>query len=295
MEESLSIAIIQPSSPPDRELFERGLEVLRKWKIPFKSYVDFEEAQASQKAFLLYELMTSFKFTHLWAARGGGGAIKLLPYLDEFFGAKAFPVKYLPKLIGFSDITTLHLYFWKKFKKVGLHAPMLVNLPELEKKSLNHLKKLLLEGSKSFKISGLAYRKGHSKGILIGGNLSILASLCGTSYFPYEEEVILFIEETNEKLYRMERAFLQILYSLPRGALRGIVLGDLGEIRAEVFLREMEEFIPENVPIGYGFPFGHTSMNISLPIGVRAYFKISNKRAELWIDERPSQRSQRDF
>ncbi|BAU23873.1 hypothetical protein THC_1508 [Caldimicrobium thiodismutans] len=287
MEESLSIAIIQPSSPPDREPFERGLEVLKKWKIHFKSYVDFVEAQASQKAFLLYELMTSFKFTHLWAVRGGSGAIKLLPYLDEFFGAKAFPVEYLPKLIGFSDITTLHLYFWKKFKKVGLHAPMVVNLPELEKKSLKCLKKILLEDAEAFKIFGLAYRKGYSEGVLIGGNLSILASLCGTPYFPYEEEIILFIEETNEKLYRMERAFLQILYSLPKGALKGVVLGDLGEVKAEDFLKEMEEFIPEHIPVGYGFPFGHTSVNIPLPIGRRACLKISNKRAELCFDGGP--------
>ncbi len=283
MEESLSIGIIQPSSSPDRKLFERGLGVLRHWKVPFKSFVDFEEAKASHKAFLLYELMTSSRFTHLWAVRGGAGAVKLLPYLDEFLRSETTPLKYIPQLVGFSDITTLHLYIWKRFKRIGLHAPMIVNLPELDKRCLKILRDLLIEGSRGYKIPGRSYRGGIAEGVLIGGNLSILASLCGTPYFPEEREIILFLEETNERLYRMERAFLQIILSLPVGSLKGVVLGDLGKVRAEDFLKGVEEFIPEDVPIGYAFPFGHIPKNVPLPIGGRACLKVSRIKATLQI------------
>jgi muramoyltetrapeptide carboxypeptidase len=283
MEESLSIGIIQPSSAPDLELFERGLEVLRQWKIPFKSFVDFEEARPSHKAFLLYELMTSSRFTHLWAVRGGAGAVKLLPYLDELLSSEVTPLNYLPQLVGFSDITTLHLYFWKRFKRIGLHAPMIVNLPELDKRCLKILGDLLIEGSKGYKITGRSYRGGVAEGVLIGGNLSIVASLCGTPYFPEEKEILLFLEETNERLYRLERAFLQIILSLPEGSLKGIVLGDLGKVRAEDFLKGVEEFIPQDVPIAYAFPFGHIPKNVPLPIGGKASLKVSRIQATLQI------------
>lgn len=283
MESTPSIAIIQPSSPPEKRIFERALKILRENRIPFKSFVDFEEAPPAQKAFLLYEVITNEQFTHLWAVRGGSGAIQLLPYLDSLFKEKIPKTFSFPMLIGFSDITLLHLYFWNSFRVKGLHAPMVINLPKLSKESFKRLKAYLLSPSKAFqgKLVGKAYRAGEATGIIIGGNLSLIASLCGTPYFPLEDKIILLIEETNEKLYRLVRNFLQIIYTLPRDSIKGLVLGDLGEVSPIDFLAQIEEYLPPYVPIAYSFPFGHSSKNYPFPIGAFAYLKVGLKKGEL--------------
>ncbi|MFN4196826.1 MAG: LD-carboxypeptidase [Caldimicrobium sp.] len=276
-----SIAIIQPSSPPEKIIFERALEILRKNSIPFKSFVDFKDAPPAQKAFLLYEIINCDRFTHLWAARGGSGAIQLLPYLDNLFQEKIYDFSSFPILVGFSDITVLHLYFWKKFRIKGLHAPMVVNLPEISKESFKRLKANLFSQSFQGKLFGKSYKEGEEEGIIIGGNLSLIASLCGTPYFPLEESVILLIEEVNEKLYKLVRNFLQILYTLPQESLKGLVLGDLGEISPLEFLAQIEEHLPSHIPIAYAFPFGHGSKNYPFPVGAVGYLKVREKKAEL--------------
>lgn len=281
MENALCIALFQPSSPPEKTLYERAINILRENLIPFKSFVDLTEATPSQKAFLLYEILTSRKFTHLWAIRGGAGAIKLLPYLDELFKAEVFTSFSLPLILGFSDITVLHLYFWKRFKVKGLHAPMLIHLSELHKNAFIRLKEIIFGKKKEEKLIGKGYRKGTAEGIILGGNLTVLASLCGTPYFPKEENIILLLEDINEKLYRIERSFLQILFSLPQNSLKGLILGDLGEVSPLEFLVRIEEFLPSHIPIGYNFPFGHIAKNYPFLIGAKAFFKVTEKRGEL--------------
>ncbi|MGC9109211.1 MAG: LD-carboxypeptidase [Caldimicrobium sp.] len=280
MEESIKIAIIQPSSPPEKEAFEKGLSILRKEGFFVRNFVDFREDPPSHKAILLFEIMASGLFTHLWAARGGAGAIKLLPYFDELFKASSLNPP-LPQLIGFSDITTLHVYFYKKFGKRGLHAPMIVNLATLKANSLKRTLEFIQGRPTSYKLKGKPFRVGESQGVLLGGNLLTLSSLCGTPYFFEEKELILFIEETNEPLYRVERAFLQILFSLPKGSLKGLILGNMGKVNSYEFLKRISEFLPEEIPIGYAFPFGHTANNNPLLIGSKVKMQVTEKRAEL--------------
>ncbi len=283
MEETIKIAVIQPSSPPEKEVFEKGLEVLKRAGFIVRSFVDFREDTPSQKAFLLFEIITSHLFTHLWAARGGFGALKLLPYLDEFFRNYHRTFQF-PQIIGFSDITILHFYFYKRLKKRGLHAPMVVNLSNTEKGALRKTFSLIRGEVSQYKLRGRAFRKGEARGVLLGGNLMSLASLCGTNYFPKEEkEIILFIEETNEPLYRIERAFLQSLFSFPQRALKGLVLGDLGEVNPLEFLERVSEFLPDHVAVAFSFPFGHTAKNFPIVFGAMANLKVYEKIAELEI------------
>jgi len=280
MDAPLRVAIVQPSSVPEKEPFERGLEILRERGIPFKSFVDFKEDSPFHKAFLFFEVMTSGSFTHLWCARGGSGAIKLLPYLEELLQNTKRSLS-LPQIIGFSDITSLHLYFYKRFHLIGLHAPMIVNLYSITRESLERTFEMLFKKQKTFKMTGRAYQEGFGEGTLIGGNLMTLSSLCGTPFFPEEKEIILFLEETREPLYRIERALLQILFSLPKGVLKGLILGDLGEVKGEDLLGRLSEFLPEGLPLAFDFPIGHTSRNYPFLIGVRAELKVSSKRARL--------------
>lgn len=280
MEKEVKIALFSPASPPSLRAYQRGIKVLRKNNISFRSFVDFSDSSPSFKAFLFYELITNQDFEFIWAVRGGFGAIKMIPYLEEFFSEK-IKINIYSFLIGFSDVTTLHLYLYKKFRKKGLHAPMIVNLPNLSEKVLKNLFEVIL-GNKDISLEGLAYREGEKEGILLGGNLITLASLCGTSYLPFEKSIILIIEETKEKKYRAERAFLQLIFTLGIENIKGIVIGDLGKIEPLEFLKGVEEFLPRDIPIGYAFSFGHIKNNLPLIIGEKAYLVVKDDKAQLF-------------
>ncbi len=280
MEKETKIAIFSPASPPSPEKFQQGLNILRKNKIPFKSFVDFSDTFPAFKAFLLYELITSGEFSFIWAVRGGFGSIKIIPYVKEIF-AENKNINIYTNLVGFSDITALHLYFYKRFKKKGLHAPMIVNLPDLSEKAIENLFKVMLE-NKDIILKGDIYQEGEVEGVLIGGNLITLASLCGTPYLPSHESIILAIEETKEKKYRIERAFLQVMFTLGMNNIKGIVIGDLGGVDPLEFLKGVRDFLPDDIPIGYNFLFGHIKDNLPLIIGEKAYLKIKNQKFELF-------------
>jgi muramoyltetrapeptide carboxypeptidase len=280
MEKIKKVAIFSPASAPPYEDYVKGLQILKTYCLPFKTFVDFSDTPAGFKALLLYELLTNKEFSFIWAARGGFGCIKILPYLDELIETNPhfFP---FPLLIGFSDITALHLYFYQKFKKPGLHAPMIINLPFTEKKVLEELIKIVYGEIKEIRIQGKPYQEGEAKGLLLGGNLITLASLCGTPFFPLKE-MILFIEEVNEKLYRLERAFIQIVLTLGKERIKGLIVGNLGDVDPCIFLKKIEPYLPSNIPIAYGFPIGHISQNYPLIIGITSWFKVENKKAELY-------------
>jgi muramoyltetrapeptide carboxypeptidase len=280
MEKEVKIALFPPASPPILEKYKKGLNILKENQIPFKSFVDFSDTSPAFKAFLFYELITSGEYFFIWAVRGGFGSIKLIPYLEEIF-AENIKVNIYANLIGFSDITALHLYFYKKFGKKGLHAPMIVDLPDLSEVAFKKLLNTLF-GNENIILKGKSYQEGEAEGILIGGNLITLASLCGTPYLPINRPCILMIEETNEKKYRLERAFLQVILTFGIKNIKGIVIGDLGEVNPLEFLKSVEEFLPENIPIGHTFSFGHIRNNFPLIIGEKAYLKIKDREAELF-------------
>jgi muramoyltetrapeptide carboxypeptidase len=280
MEKEIKIALFSPSSPPSIRSYQRGIKVLKKNNISFKSFVDFSESSPSFKAFLFYELITAKEYDFIWAVRGGFGAIKLIPYLDEFFSENK-KINIYPSLIGFSDVTALHLYFYKKFKRKGLHAPMIVNLPDLSEEVLKNLLEVIA-GNKDIELEGFAYKEGEAEGILLGGNLVTLASLCGTTYLPTEKSLILMIEETNEKKYRIERAFLQVIFTLGIENIKGIIIGDIGKVNSLEFLKGVEEFLPKYIPIGYNFSFGHIKNNLPLIVGEKAYLVVKNGKAKLF-------------
>ena len=280
MEKEIKIALFSPSSLPSIRSYQRGIKILRKNNISFKSFVDFSESSPSFKAFLFYELITAKEYDFIWAVRGGFGAIKLIPYLDEIFSENK-KINIYSSLIGFSDVTALHLYFYKRFKKKGLHAPMIVNLPDLSEEVLKNLLEVIA-GNKDIELEGFAYKEGEAEGILLGGNLVTLASLCGTTYLPIEKSLILMIEETNEKKYRIERAFLQVVFTLGIENIKGIIIGDMGKINSLDFLKGIEEFLPKHIPIAYAFSFGHIKNNLPLIIGEKAYLVVKNGKAKLF-------------
>jgi muramoyltetrapeptide carboxypeptidase len=277
----LRIAVVQPSSPPKEEDLAKGLQVLKELGLSFKSFADPTPSIPSVTAFLLAEIIATQEFDYLWAVRGGFGAIKILPFLDEYLKNLNLKPFQIPPIIGFSDITALHSYFWKKFGRIGIHAPMVVNLPEVERDCLDLLLEILHRRRMELMLEGRAYREGEAKGYLFGGNLATFASLCGTAYLPLEEEMILFFEDVNEAPHRLERALMQVILSISLQRIKGILFGDLSGISSEALLHSLQQNLPENIPIGVDFPFGHGKKNYPLIFGAKVKFSCHGGKAIL--------------
>jgi muramoyltetrapeptide carboxypeptidase len=277
----LRIAVVQPSSPPKEEDLAKGLEVLKELGLSFKSFADPTPSIPSVIAFLLAEIIATQEFDYLWAVRGGFGAIKILPFLDEYLKNLNLKPFQIPPIIGFSDITALHSYFWKKLGRTGIHAPMVVNLPKVERDCLDLLLEILHRKRMELVLEGRAFQEGEAKGYLFGGNLATFASLCGTAYLPLEEEMILFFEDVNEPPHRLERALMQVILTLSLKRIKGILFGDLGGISSEALLHSLQQNLPENIPIGVDFPFGHGKKNYPLIFGAKVRFSCHGGKAIL--------------
>jgi muramoyltetrapeptide carboxypeptidase len=122
------------------------------------------------------------------------------------------------------------------------------------------------------------FRPGRASGRLLGGNLAVLSALVGTPYMPDFTGAILFLEETGEAEYRIDRMLTQLALAGVLGKLAGVVFGQCtrcsgqepnysGFTVSEIF---EQHFAPLGVPAFQGAPFGHVANQVSLPVGVRA-------------------------
>lgn len=223
-------------------------------------------------------------------ARGGYGCMRLLPEIDFTL------ITQNPKvLIGFSDVTALLLPFYQRSGLIGFYGPMLTsNLVHGEPYSQAELFKLVGHPIETpYPIPNRdayhAFRPGIAEGRLTGGNLSLLAALCGTPFQPQTDGHILFIEDWKEKYYSLDRQFQQLRMAGLFDRIRALVLCDFSEIEPEPeqalpdLLKELTDFL--TVPVGYGFSVGHGEQTATLPIGCQARFNAET--GELTLLESP--------
>jgi muramoyltetrapeptide carboxypeptidase len=216
----------------------------------------------------------------IFCIRGGYGTPRLLPLLRYGLIARN------PKIfVGYSDITALHLAFWKKAGLVTFHGPMAgVEMAEVMDPFTEELFWRLLTSPR--RIGPLALPdpgpeplvSGKASGFLLGGNLALLASLVGTPYLPRTDGALLFLEEIGEEPYRVDRMLTQLRGAslLPRAA--GILLGRFTDCVVKdptspsLSVSEvLEEYLRSaGRPSLAQLPFGHDRRNMTLPLGIRA-------------------------
>jgi muramoyltetrapeptide carboxypeptidase len=224
----------------------------------------------------LHRLFADESVAGIVCARGGAGAGGLLGHLDPGL-LRAHP----KALVGYSDITFLHLYLGR-LGMTSLHGPMAATqLADGSYDRASFLQGLTGEGPPyATATDDLApLRTGEGEGVLRGGCLSILAAAAGTPWAlaPGKEDTILFLEDVDERPYRIDRMLLQLRASGAFAGVRGIVFGDMPgcaprmneEYALEDVLREALDGLA--VPVGLGLSSGHTaSPAVTLPFGVRA-------------------------
>jgi muramoyltetrapeptide carboxypeptidase len=220
----------------------------------------------------------------IWCARGGYGCTRLLENVDFSL------IKKNPKiLIGYSDITALHIALPKKTGLVTFHGP--VGASDFTDFTLNGIRRALFEPTPRFQISlpdatmpmpdgtflPEILQKGIGRGQLIGGNLSLLSALAGTKWAPDFSKKIVFIEEIDEKPYRCDRMLTQCLDALNLRKAAGVAIGvfkgcEKPENDDSFTLREMlrDRLAKLGIPVIYGLPFGHISDQCTLPVGIEA-------------------------
>lgn len=210
----------------------------------------------------------------IWCLRGGYGAMRILDAIDyDALGAR-------PRaLIGYSDITALHLAFAARVPElVTFHGP--TARAELTPFSRTSLEAAVVRGVDSCGRATAArtLRGGSADGRLAGGNLSLLAALVGTPYGPHFDGAIVVLEDVTEAVYRVDRMLRQLLLAGTFDGCRAIAFGhctqcpeeceDDGRRTLDAVVREIADAL--RVPAILGIPVGHIEDQWTIPLGARA-------------------------
>jgi muramoyltetrapeptide carboxypeptidase len=269
-----AIALVAPASPISRESWEKGVSLLKDWGFRviwgpeiFKPCTWGAENDR-KRARLFQEAWGHPEAKAVLGVRGGYGSLKILPYLDLHLLAR-----HPKRLVGFSDLTNLLLILQKRLRWVTFHGPTLAQLPEVTSEARESWRKwLTTPGPSPETITGLVeLHPGVAEGTLVGGNLTTICHLLGTPYAPRWRGSLLFLEDHNEALYRLDRLAHHLMFSGILQGVRGILLGSF---TGEVSSRHAHEvlglaFAPLGVPVAAGLPVGHQPANHTLPLGAR--------------------------
>lgn len=221
----------------------------------------------------------------IFAVRGGWGSERILPMLDFR------PLAADPRLvIGSSDITALHLAIAAKTACPGLHGPNLAN--SWNAAAWDSFRRMVFDGEaptygaaaptedrlvpRAARIR--TFRPGTARGRLLGGNLSVLSALVGTPFLPDFTGAILFLEDTNEAEYRIDRMLSQLALSGVLGKLAGVIFGqctNCGNPGAGYGNFTIYEVLEQHlgklgIPAFQGAAIGHIAGQQSMPVGIEA-------------------------
>lgn len=211
-------------------------------------------------------------------AKAGYGSLHLLDSLNYDV------IRRNPKIIvGYSDATGLLIALHIKCGLVTFHGPMLYDLCEkVDRQTWQWFREVLVERKPiqlepSDLVSTKVLRSGIGTGPLIGGNLTLLANLIGTSTDFATEGRILFLEDYDEKLYSIDRLLLHLRRAGKLDHLNGLVVGEMHKISDDEipFGYSVDDLVLKHCestqfPIVSNFPFGHGDRQLLLPIGVLA-------------------------
>ena len=228
----------------------------------------------------LMRAITDVDIDGIWCVRGGYGAMRLLAGID--FTALTRSPK---ALIGFSDITALHAALSTRCELVSFHAP--TARQPLSAFSRESLVRATIAQSDSLGTAANArvIRPGRARGMLAGGNLALLASLCGTPFAPDLRGAIVVLEDINEAIYRVDRMLRQLLLA---GVLDGCAAIAFGHCttcpeESDDGARTLDEVLEETanalgVPCIAGIPVGHIADQWTLPLGATAELDVEARR-----------------
>lgn len=284
-----TIAIISPAGIARRPATEEAAGLLRSrgWDVRIMPHALGRHGSfsgtAEERAADLTEALTDPSVKAILCSRGGYGAVHLLDMLSPQIVARN------PKwLIGFSDISALHC-LWQQAGVQSIHGPMakhiLASAAEGSTNTLDlpRLEQILQGGSIYYRLPAHPLNHtGVAAGTLIGGNFSVISALADTAVDPFRTpEAILFIEDINEPVYKIERLLYRL--RLSNGSnIKGIIAGAFTGVGPDANHASMYDMIhavaaPMHIPVALAFPAGHGGSASPLILGRRTTLTVTDQ------------------
>jgi muramoyltetrapeptide carboxypeptidase len=279
--EPATIGVCAPSGRVDEATLAMGMAHLRdlghRVVVPENTLHTWRYFAGSDEERLagLHALLDDPAVDLVMAARGGYGLTRLLPRIDwsrVAASGKAF--------VGFSDFTAFNMAAFACANLVTFHGPMLsIDFGKAEPDNFMEQHFWMTLGREAHRIDDIAceheYGVRRIDGTLWGGNLSLLAHLAGTPYFPAIDGGILYVEEIAEEPYAVERLFMQLYHAGVLSRQRALVLGDFSDcvptnpIRYPYAMDEVVDTLRQLLPFPVltELPFGHIARKATLPFG----------------------------
>lgn len=216
--------------------------------------------------------------------RGGYGVGRIIDQLD-FSKFKKNP----KWIIGFSDITVLHVHLFKKVKVASLHAPMASAFNDGENEYIKSFYNAIKGKKAKYSCKPHAFNKnGTVTAQLVGGNLTLLAHLTGTTDDINTKNKILFIEDIGEQIYNVDRMLYQLKRSGKLDNIAGLIIGGFTDMAdtERPFGKKIHAVINDiiaeyNYPVCFNFPVSHQKENVALKIGVEYRLRITKANTQL--------------
>ena len=275
-----AVAVVAPASQlpgADRGLLAAGADLLASWGLEVRVAVEqghhfYLAGTDTDRARHLTDMLVDPEIRAIFCMRGGYGSPRLLRHLDPHLRPSS------RVLVGFSDVTALHAYVARHYPGVSsIHGPNIATHQLLDETPAAEANRASLRDA-LFEDYHLAQpveflRGGRAEGDLFGGCLTMLATLIGTPYLPSLAGTLLFLEDSAESPYRIDRMLTQLRDSGTLTGVTGIVFGRMhqcvdpyNDVRAVI--ADVLADLP--VPVAFGLDSGHGPGNLSLPLGAPA-------------------------
>ena len=289
LKEGNTVAIVSTARKISKKELIPAITILKKWelKVVLGTSIEAEDHQfAGNDELRTFDFQTMLdhpEIDAIWCARGGYGTVRIIDQLD-FSNFKNYP----KWIIGYSDITVLHAHLHQLGIET-LHAQMPLFIETKSDATINSINETLfgekyeiIIPSEKNNINGIA------SGQLIGGNLSILYSLCGSPSALNTKGKILFIEDLDEYLYHIDRMLQNLKRNGMFDQLEGLIVGGMtqmhdndipfGKNAAEMILDICSEY---DFPITFNFPAGHLEDNRALILGRKVDLMVNKNGVTL--------------
>ena len=276
------IGLIAPASPVKREALVEGAAALEAlgFRVHYTPRIfDVERYLAGSDVARAEELHAMFadpEIKAIFCGRGGYGSQRLIPHLDPDL------IMAHPKLfLGYSDVTSLLIYFYQRCGLVTLHGPAVAGdiTRALAPAVTSQLMGLVTGNAADMQLPPgnlTVVRPGEAAGRLIGGCLSLFVCAIGTPFQPETRDTILFLEDRGERYYAIDRMLTYLKLAGVLQGVRGVVFGEIEPVAAD---RDRPYGVVEviadvlgdlEIPVLYGLQAGHCPQSLTLPFGTQA-------------------------
>ena len=297
LKEGNTVAIVSTARKILKKELIPAITILKNWglKIVLGKSIEAEEHQFAGndklRASDFQAMLDHPEIDAVWCARGGYGTVRIIDPMD-FSNFKKHP----KWIIGFSDVTVLHSHIHQLGIET-LHAQMPVSIETKTKATINSIKAILFGEQYGIRIPAEKNNiNGKTSGQLIGGNLSILYSLCGSPSALNTKGKILFIEDLDEYLYHIDRMLQNLKRNGMFDELEGLIVGGMTQLHDNdiPFGKSAEEIILSicsdyNFPIAFNFSAGHMEDNRALIMGREVSLEIDKTNVKLKFKDRKYQ------